>query len=55
MKNDQLYKDAVSEEQALEELNKNAGTQFDPSLVKLFEEYKKEIIEGEMVFRYGSE
>lgn len=43
MKNDQLYKNAVSEEQALEELRKYAGSQFDPALVRVFEEYKKEI------------
>ena len=37
MVNDQLYKGAVSEEMAREELNRYAGTQFDPALVKLFE------------------
>lgn len=42
MVNDQLYKGAVSEELALEELRKHAGSQFDPALVKLFEEYLKE-------------
>ncbi|MBR6771400.1 MAG: HD domain-containing protein, partial [Lachnospiraceae bacterium] len=42
MINDQLYKGAVSEEAALEELRNNAGIQFDPALVKKFEECLKE-------------
>jgi len=42
MINDQLYKGAVSEELALEELRKNAGTQFDPALVNIFETFLKE-------------
>lgn len=42
MVNDQLYKEAVPEELALEELRKNSGSQFDPALVTLFEEYLKE-------------
>jgi response regulator RpfG family c-di-GMP phosphodiesterase len=42
MINDQLYKGAVTEELALEELRKNAGTQFDPVLVDAFEAYLKE-------------
>lgn len=42
MVNDQLYKDAVSEVHAMEELRKHAGSQFDPALVVLFEEYLKE-------------
>lgn len=42
MINDQLYKGAVSEELAVEELRKNAGTQFDPALVNIFETFLKE-------------
>lgn len=42
MINDQLYKGAVSEKMAMEELQKNAGTQFDPDLVKIFAEYLNE-------------
>jgi len=42
MVNDQLYKEAVPEELALQELRKNSGSQFDPALVTLFEEYLKE-------------
>lgn len=42
MINDQLYKGAVSEELALEELRKNAGSQFDPEIVNVFETYLKE-------------
>jgi len=42
MINDQLYKEAVPENVALEELQKGAGSQFDPSLVKIFGEYIRE-------------
>jgi len=42
MINDQLYKNAVSENSALEELQKYAGSQFDPALVKVFQTYLKE-------------
>ncbi|MBO5353929.1 MAG: HD domain-containing protein [Lachnospiraceae bacterium] len=38
MSHDQLYKGAVSEETAMDELRKFSGTQFDPALVTLFEE-----------------
>ena len=38
MVNDQLYKGAVTEEMALEELRRYAGSQFDPVLVRKFEE-----------------
>ncbi len=36
MTNDRPYKKAVSEEEALEELRRCSGTQFDPNLVKVF-------------------
>ncbi len=42
MVNDQLYKGAITQESALEELHKYSGTQFDPELVKLFKECLKE-------------
>lgn len=42
MINDQLYKGAVPEKLALEELHKKAGTQFDPVLVNAFDAYLKE-------------
>lgn len=42
MVNDQIYKDASSERKALEELRKNAGSQFDPEIVSVFEAYLKE-------------
>ncbi len=38
MVNNQLYKEAISEEHALAELQKHAGSQFDPALVKVFDE-----------------
>jgi len=36
MVNGRPYKNPMTPEQALNELQKNAGTQFDPNLVKLF-------------------
>ena len=42
MINNRPYKGVVSEETALAELHKNAGTQFDPALVIVFEQCLKE-------------
>ncbi len=42
MSHNQLYKGAVTEETAMEELRRFSGTQFDPALVALFEECLKE-------------
>lgn len=42
MVNHQQYKGAISEENALKELQKNTGTQFDPALVIVFEQCLKE-------------
>jgi HD-GYP domain-containing protein (c-di-GMP phosphodiesterase class II) len=36
MTSDRPYRKALSNEQAVEELKKNAGSQFDPTLVDLF-------------------
>lgn len=36
MTQQQVYKDAVSKEEALKEIEKNAGSQFDPRLAKIF-------------------
>jgi len=39
-----LYRKAISNEQAIRELKNNSGTQFDPNIVKIFEENFLEII-----------
>lgn len=36
MTNDRTYKKAISSEEALEEIERNSGTQFDPKVVELF-------------------
>lgn len=36
MTQDRIYRKAMSQEAALEELNKNSGTQFDPAIVDIF-------------------
>jgi len=38
MVQDRVFRDGISKEKALEEIKNNSGTQFDPELVKLFEE-----------------
>jgi len=41
MTSERSYRSTLSEEAAIEELQKNAGTQFDPELVKVFIEVCK--------------
>ena len=41
------YKDAVSPEEALEELERLAGLQFDPRLVDLFAEHAEKFLTDE--------
>ncbi len=36
MTNDRVYRKAISKEEALEELMRNSGTQFDPKIVRIF-------------------
>lgn len=38
MSQDRIYRKALTQQQAIEELSKNAGTQFDPDIVKVFTE-----------------
>lgn len=44
MTNDQVYQQALSEEEALAEIAENAGTQFDPELAELFIELRQDKI-----------
>lgn len=44
MVSDRSYKKAMSNDQAINELKNNSGTQFDPNIVKIFEENFHEII-----------
>lgn len=39
MTHDRVYKSAISQEEAFEELRRNAGTQFDPQIVEVFIAY----------------
>lgn len=36
--NDRVYRKAKSKEEAMREIHNNSGTQFDPEIVKIFEE-----------------
>jgi len=44
MNSDRLYSDALSYEEALEEIKRGAGTQFDPDLVEVFLSIAKKLI-----------
>jgi diguanylate cyclase (GGDEF)-like protein len=46
MTNDTVYKKALSREEAIDELNKCSGKQFDPQIVKTFVNYLKEASQG---------
>lgn len=43
MTSERTYRDTISKEEALQEIIDNAGTQFDPDLVKVFKKHFKEI------------
>lgn len=42
MTNNRVYRKAMSVEEAITEIKKNAGTQFDPKIVEVFLEILKE-------------
>ncbi len=42
MTNNRVYRKAMSVEEAITEIKKNAGTQFDPQIVEVFLEILKE-------------
>lgn len=42
MTNDRVYKNAMSKEDSIKELERCSGTQFDPEIVKVFSKYLKE-------------
>ena len=44
MTSERTYRKTISKKDALKEIIDNAGTQFDPALVKVFEEHFEDII-----------
>lgn len=46
MTNDRVYRKAMTKEEAIEEIKRNAGTQFDPDLVRVFIEKMDGLIEN---------
>jgi len=49
MTSDRSYRGAMTVHQAVERIRGGAGSQFDPRIANLFDQYKNEILESEGV------